>query len=302
MFPIWYAPIYTDGLDPEARFPRERYRLVRSGLAEWERSKQLSFVEPEPLDTDLLGLIHEEGYCEDFLNGTLSAEKKRRIGLRPWTEAIVERTLILTNGTVSATRHVCEQDGFAANLGGGTHHAYYDFGSGYCIFNDLAISARVAQREYGRKRILILDLDVHQGDGTAALFEGDPTVETVSFHCGKNFPFRKMVSDLDVVLEEGAGDSAFLSRLEQFLSERAARALPDLILFQGGVDGLATDRLGHLTMTDAGMRTRNALVFEFACAHEIPLVITMGGGYGDPIATSVEAHLDLFRQAGDAMN
>src|SRR6056297_2183805 len=132
MLPIWYSPIYTEGLDPEARFPRDRYRLVREGLREVEAQGAIEFVEPEPLDPDLLLAVHDRSYRDAFLGGTLDEKTKRRIGLRPWTEAVIERTLILTNGTVSATRKVMEDGGFAANLGGGTHHAYYDFGSGYC--------------------------------------------------------------------------------------------------------------------------------------------------------------------------
>ena len=301
MLPIWYSQLYTNGLDPEARFPRERYRLVWESLAPERELGAIQFHQPELLDPEELALVHDIEYRDAFLSGELSEEKKRRIGLRPWTEIMVERTLRLTEGTVMATRWVCEKGGFAANLGGGTHHAYRDFGSGYCIFNDLAVAARVAQRDYGIGQVLILDLDVHQGDGTAALFEDDPSVETVSFHCGKNFPFRKMTSDLDVVLEENVGDEVFLERLSEFLEIRKHRPLPGLILFQAGVDTLETDRLGHLSMTPEGLRKRNDLVYSFAEEIGVPLVITMGGGYGEPIETSVASHADVFRQAAEKM-
>ncbi len=297
MLPIWYSPIYTDGLDPEARFPRERYRLVREALSSSVEDGRIRWAEPDRLPVDELLLAHDRSYRDAFLDGSLSEEKKRRIGLRPWTEVIVERTLQLTQGTVLATRHVCEHGGIAANLGGGTHHAYRDFGSGYCIFNDLAVAARIAQRDYGVGRVLILDLDVHQGDGTAALFEDDLSVETVSFHCGKNFPFRKMTSDLDVIFAEETGDVEYLARLGKFLEEQASQTRPDLILYQAGVDTLKTDRLGHLAMTQEGIRRRNEMVYRFAATAEIPLVVTMGGGYGEPIATSVSAHADVFIQA-----
>jgi acetoin utilization deacetylase AcuC-like enzyme len=297
MLPIWYSPIYTDGLDPEARFPRARYRDVRQRLVPEVSSGQIEFIEPTPLDIDHLHLAHDPSYCDAFLNGTLSLDAERRIGLRPWTPDIVQRTLILTHGTVEATRRVMTSGGIAANLGGGTHHAYRDFGSGYCIFNDLAIAARIAQRDHAARQVMILDLDVHQGDGTAAIFADDPSVETISFHCSKNFPFRKTQSDHDEIFEPGTTDDVFLDRLTAFLSERATRELPDLILFQAGVDALATDRLGHLNLTREGMQFRNRLVFEFARTWSIPLVMTMGGGYGEPLETSVDAHADLFRQA-----
>jgi len=190
---------------------------------------------------------------------------------------MVERTAILTNGTVSATRHVLETAStIAGNIGGGTHHAYWDFGSGYCIFNDLAIAARTAQRDYNVSQILILDLDVHQGDGTAAIFANDPTVRTVSLHCQDNFPFRKMTSDVDIGLAKETNDQLYLDRLDQLLDSEMARK-PEIVLFQAGVDVLATDRL----VKKLG----------------IPIVITMGGGYGEPIETSIDAHISLFEQA-----
>ncbi|MEM1443575.1 MAG: histone deacetylase [Verrucomicrobiota bacterium] len=297
MLPIWYSPIYTDGLDPEARFPRERYRLVSEALGPLQEEGAIEFHEPDAMDPENLHLVHCHDYVERFLNGTLDDSVVRRIGLRPWTREIVERTLILTNGTIEATRWACSNGGVAANLGGGTHHAYYDFGSGYCIFNDLAVSAKLAQRDLGIGPVAILDLDVHQGDGTAALFETDSTVTAVSFHCEKNFPFRKMRSDFDVALEEGVGDDAYLGKLEHFLESEMRSRDFDLLFFQAGVDGLKTDRLGHLALTREGMKQRNEIVFAFAANKGVPLVVTMGGGYGEPIETSVAAHADLFSGA-----
>ncbi|MDF1823806.1 MAG: histone deacetylase [Verrucomicrobiales bacterium] len=299
MLPIWYSPIYTDGLDPAARFPRERYRLVREALADLEVDGGIVFEEPGRLDPAALSPVHDEAYVRAFLEGSLEESMVRRIGLRPWTQVMVERTLILTGGTVEATERAISGGGFAANLGGGTHHAYHDFGSGYCIFNDLAVAARIAQRNHGIGRVAIIDLDVHQGDGTAAIFDDDSSVFTVSFHCQKNFPFRKMTSDIDVPLEEGTGDADYLEKLEQFfLCEMEALEF-DLILFQAGVDALASDRLGHLSLTRAGLKRRNEIVLQFAQGKGVPLVITMGGGYGEPIGTSISAHADLFRQAAN---
>lgn len=293
---LWYSPLYTDALDPTARFPRERYRLVKARLDEGNEGP-FTFHEAPPIETEDLCLAHDEDYVAAFLEGTLSEEKIRRIGLRPWTERIVERTLVLTNGSVEATRHVLSKGGVAGNLGGGTHHAYRDFGSGYCIFNDLAIAARLAQRDFGVGRVLILDLDVHQGDGTAAIFEDDPSVRTVSVHCERNFPFRKTRSDLDVGLPEGAEDAEYLDRLERILDSESG---PDLLLYQAGVDPLAEDRLGHLRLSRIGLRRRNEMVFSFAQSHGLPVVVTMGGGYAEPIDASADAHADLFRQAAVA--
>ncbi len=298
MLQLWHDPIYTAGIHPEARFPRERYDLVRAGLSGLDCSHRIQFREPDgPLPLVDLAQVHCANYVDRFLSGSLPADVRRRIGLEPWIEAIVERTLILTHGTVSATRWSIENREVAGNLGGGTHHAYRDFGSGYCIFNDLAVSARIAQRDYGCRRILILDLDVHQGDGTAALFEGDQSVRTVSFHCIDNFPDHKTRSDLDVAFPKEAGDDEYLKALERVLSEESSRELPDVVLFQAGVDSLSTDRLGHLSLTQAGLRRRNDLVLSFAENYSLPLVVTMGGGYGEPLETSVRAHVDLFRQA-----
>ena len=297
MFPLYYSKIYTDGISPKATFPRKRYRDVRALLDSQDAGRSIAYHEPTAAFANDLKLAHKSAYVEAFLSGSLDERAVRRIGLRPWTEAIVERTLVLTNGTILAMRHAVESGGFAGNLGGGTHHAYSDFGSGYCIFNDLAISALVARRDYGVSRILILDLDVHQGDGTAQIFENDPDIRTVSFHCGTNFPFRKMTSDIDVEFAPGTTDDEYLSSLEAFLQRDPHLFEPELILFQAGVDVLETDKLGQLCLSHEGLRHRNGLVFSLAVSCGIPLVITMGGGYSSPLSPSVKAHGELFLQA-----
>ncbi len=299
MLPLWHSPIYTEGLDPRANFPRDRYALVRSGLELTSPAEgPIAFRSAPPLaDPDVLRMVHDDGYIDRFLQRRLNPKESRRIGLHPWTDQIVTRTLILTNGTVEAMRAALESGPIAGNLGGGTHHAYRDFGSGYCFINDLALAARLAQREFGIRRILVLDLDVHQGDGTAAIFEGDPSVRTVSFHCAENFPFRKMRSDLDVPFRRGTGDAVFLATLADFLRSESRRIAPDLVLYQAGVDGLASDRLGHLELSPEALRLRDEMVFRWARQQGSPLVVTMGGGYGVPIETSVASHVSLFREA-----
>ena len=225
MLSLWYSTIYTDGLDPASHFPRERYKLVRDGLETARETGVLQFHEPSPLATEELLLAHDSKYVNAFLSGSLNKEAKRRIGLRPWTDDIVKRTLILANGTIEATRHILNHGGISGNVGGGTHHAYRAFGSGYCIFNDLALAARIAQRDFGINNVLILDLDVHQGDGTAAIFESDPTVRTVSLHCVKNFPSRKMHSDLDVPFEPETKDEEYLNTLDSVLNKERKKHL-----------------------------------------------------------------------------
>ncbi len=294
---LFWSPLYTEALSEDARFPRERYRLVRQQLFEREPEllQRAELVSADKADRRDCLVAHDAGYIDRFLQGRLSEKEIRRIGLRPWTERMVERTLVLTNGTIQATHHVLqnEQCGWSGNIGGGTHHAYTGFGSGYCIVNDLAIASRVAQRDYASvQRVLILDLDVHQGDGTAQVFEDDPSVRTISFHAERNFPFRKTTSDLDLSLPDQLGDEEYLRLLQECLEREVFQ--PDIIFYQAGVDSLATDRLGHLGLTRAGLRMRNRIVFDFVKQRQVPLVITMGGGYGEPLATSIDAHADLF--------
>ena len=291
MLSLWYSHIYSDGIDARARFPRLRYRMLREKLS---NSSRIRFVEPAEIDRSSLLLAHEPAYVDRFLEGTLSEKEMRQIGLRPWTDKMVERTAILTGGTLDATKHALEH-GIAGNIAGGTHHAHYGKGSGYCIFNDLAVAARWLQNQ-GLKRILVLDLDVHQGDGTASIFASDPGVYTVSVHCSKNFPFHKQKSDLDIPLGEGIEDKEYLKALE-FLPSLIASYRPEFVLYQGGVDGLKEDKLGKWSLTRAGLQKRNRLVYQLLSSHSIPLVITMGGGYGEPLSASVDAHSDLFLQA-----
>ncbi|MEC8266619.1 MAG: histone deacetylase, partial [Candidatus Thermoplasmatota archaeon] len=234
-----------------------------------------------------------------FLNGELDASEERRIGLRPWTPDMIERTMRLMGGAVEATEHVVRHGGFAGNMAGGTHHAHREFGSGYCVFNDLAVCALHAITSLGLERVAVLDLDVHQGDGTASILADEPRVLTVSVHCATNFPFRKAVSDHDLVLEPGSGDDAYLEAAQQAL-DLCLGFEPDLLLFQAGVDGLEADALGKLSVSREGMQQRNASVFDAAAARTMPTVVFMGGGYANPIDATLDAFEDLFLAAADA--
>ena len=257
-------------------------------------SSRVRFVEPLAIERAELLWAHDEGYVDRFLTGMLSDKEMRQIGLRPWTDQMVRRTQVLLGGTLGATKHAFRY-GIAGHLAGGTHHAHHDYGSGYCIFNDLAVSARWLQRK-GVSRILMLDLDVHQGDGTATIFANDPQVYTLSIHCAKNFPFRKQQSDMDIALKQGTEDREYLEVLT-IIPQVIESFRPQFVFFQGGVDGLKEDKLGKWNLTRAGLQKRNRLVYQLLSEQSIPVVITMGGGYAEPLTCSVDAHTDLFLQA-----
>ena len=290
--PLYYHDIYTDGIHPDAPFPKERYRKVYEGLV--RSGAAVDFRTPTAVAEAAIEAVHCPEYVKRFLNLTLTDKEIRRIGLRPWTPALVERTLLLTGGAVCALDALMtEQHRVAANMAGGTHHAHRDFGAGYCIFNDLAICAKQAQIKYNIGRILIADLDVHQGDGTASIFANDGQVFTFSMHCEANFPFRKVKSDLDVPLPEQASDELYLQKLEDQIP-RLFDFKPELIFFQAGVDPLREDGLGRLNLSLSGLNRRNRRVLQLADECEAPCLVFMGGGYSKPIEPTVEAFVNLF--------
>jgi len=291
VFRVWYHPIYTEGIDPSARFPRERYRATRQALA--CRNAALAVEEAPQADTADLLLCHGRSYVEAFLEGRLDERIERRIGLRPWTPRIQERTRRIFGATMAAARWALAHRTWTGNLAGGTHHAFRDEGSGYCVFNDVAAAAVLAARR--GLRTLVVDLDVHQGDGTAALLGDVPEAFTFSMHCAQNFPFRKQQSDLDVALPAQTGDENYLETLGAHLPRLVAEHDPDFIVYQAGVDPLAEDRLGRLALSRDGLRRRNEIIFE--AVGRRPLVVTMGGGYAEPITVTAEAHADVFEQA-----
>ena len=301
VMPIWYHPIYTEGIHPDARFPRERYVELIKRLKSHRNSDQFLFLEPKEATRSELVIGHDPYYVDNFLNGKLSDKEIKRIGLTPWTPKLIPRTLRLIGGAIAALNHVVENGGIAGNMAGGTHHAHYDFGSGYCIFNDLAVCALLALQEHNYERVAILDLDVHQGDGTATILQNIDGALTISLHCQENFPFRKAVSDHDLELEANSSDEQFLQKVNQAI-DIAIKFNPQLLLYQAGVDGLATDALGKLNITREGMNERNKLVFEMAVKHSIPTVVFMGGGYSKPISHTIDAFCDLFTAAAEANN
>ena len=293
MLNLYYDPIYTDGLDPTVRFPRERYQLLARRLKE---NPSIHIQCPPIATREQIVAAHNERYVDLFIEGKLDSTAIRRIGLRPWTHAIIERTLRLIGGSLSALDHALSNISIAGNMAGGTHHAYRECGSGYCIFNDVAICSQAALKAPRIKKVLILDLDVHQGDGTAAILQEHPDIFTCSIHAESNFPFRKQQSDLDVNLADETKDADYLACLDRTL-EKIQLNDYDCILFQAGVDPLEEDALGRLSLTRAGLRQRNERVLQLHRQYDLPVVIFMGGGYAKPIERTVDAFEDLFTQA-----
>ena len=298
---IWYHPIYTDGIHPDARFPRDRYIKLVEKLKTPEYFDKFIIKKPTEASRNELIIAHDPYYVDNFLSQKLTEKEIKRIGLTPWTSQIIPRTLLLMGGAIAALDHVMENGGIAGNMAGGTHHAHYDFGSGYCVFNDLAVCSLLALRKYQLTKIAVIDLDVHQGDGTATILQNVDEVLTISVHCKQNFPFRKSESDHDLELPANAGDEEILAMVAKAL-EIAKGFNPELILFQAGVDGLATDALGKLNISRQGMSKRNEMVFDLAVERLIPTLVFMGGGYSNPIRHTIDAFGDLFLSASLANN
>jgi len=286
---------YTDHLalplPSQHKFPIQKYRLLREQL---QRDGYFVF-EPAPLaEIETIELVHERKYVDAFLNGTLTQAAIRKIGF-PWSEGLVKRTLASVGSTLAAT-HEAVNTGWGGTLAGGTHHAFAGEGSGFCVFNDIAVAARWAQANTDLQRVAVIDLDVHQGDGTAHIFREVSSVLTLSLHCKANFPLRKQQSVMDVELEAGVGDEEYLRVLEQTLP-RVWEFEPEIVYYQSGVDGLGSDRLGRLKLTHAGLRERDRMVMRGVRELSVPFVITIGGGYSEPVELTADAHANTFRVA-----
>ncbi len=271
------------------KFPLGKYDRIHAALTQETPGGLLLGA---PASTADLELVHDPSYIRQVRDGTLGEARVRRLGF-PWSQSLVIRATRSVGGTLAALAWAMET-GAAGHIAGGTHHAFRDRGEGFCVFNDLAVAARVAQRDHGVERVAIVDLDVHQGNGTAHIFARDPSVFTLSLHGARNYPFQKESSSHDVGLPDGCEDPAYLAALDQALEHvRAFR--PGLVLYQSGVDGLAGDRLGRMALSEGGLLARDARVFALARALEVPLVATLGGGYGRDLDRTVRAHLGVFR-------
>lgn len=276
-----------------------KYRLLRDRIAHELPAVHLQEA-PAASDGEL-ALVHAPAYVAQMADGSISAAAMREIGF-PWSPAMVERARRSVGATVAAARAALQQ-GIAANLAGGTHHADAARGGGFCVFNDVAVAARLMQAEWARSRgamplpVAVIDLDVHQGNGTAAIFHGDPHVFTLSLHGEKNFPFRKVAGDLDVALPDGCGDAAYAEALEGALDALAQRFAPGLLLYLAGADPLMGDRLGRLALSPDGLEARDRRVFAWAAERGIPVAFVMAGGYGHRIEETVAIQCTTFRVA-----
>ena len=265
----------------------------------------LQIVDAPAVTQAQLKLAHDPGYVESVLNGELSQTELREIGF-PWSEELVERSKRSVGATIAAARAAfgmnCPREGLAANMAGGTHHASHNKGGGFCVFNDVAVAARLLQTEYRREhhanlRVAVIDLDVHQGNGTAEIFAEDVNVFTLSMHGEKNFPFRKAQSDLDIGLPDGTADDAYLTALESALDSLDQRFDAQLIFYLAGADCFEGDRLGRLKLSFEGLRVRDRCVFDWAWQRRIPLVICMAGGYGHHLSDTVQVQVNTFTLA-----
>jgi acetoin utilization deacetylase AcuC-like enzyme len=290
----YYCDSFVLPLPQGHRFPMEKYRLRRERVATSLQSRIDLCVPPAADDASLL-LAHDGAYLQRAKDGALSAGELRALGF-PWSPQLVERSRRSAGATIAACRAALSE-GAAANLAGGTHHAFRDRPEGFCLFNDSAVAARWLQQQRLVRRLLVVDTDVHQGNGTAAILRHDDWAYTFSIHCQDNFPFLKERSDLDLGLPAGAGDPTYLEALAQGLRRACARAHPDLIIYLAGADGFEGDRFGKLALSKAGLAERDALVFGQAGASGVPVALTMAGGYAHDVRDTVDVHYESIRQA-----
>jgi len=302
----FYSDTFVLPLPEQHRFPMAKYRLLRERLVGEEILAAGDLHVPDPIAWDDLRLVHDPAYVDAVANGTLPADAQRRIGF-PWSAMMVERSRRSVGATLAAARTVIgdgrkadrHESAFtvSANLAGGTHHAFRDRGEGYCVFNDVAVAVAVLQRDGVIARAAVVDCDVHQGNGTAAIFRDDPSVFTFSLHGAKNFPFRKERSDLDVTFEDGAGDEEYLAALRSHLPGVLDGQQPDVVFYLAGADPYEGDRLGRLKLTIDGLRERDRIVFDACRARDLPVVVAMSGGYAPDVDAIVTIHANTIREA-----
>lgn len=304
---VFYATRSVLPLPAGHRFPMAKYQLLRDRLPAEVEGVELR--QAEPASSGELALAHQPAYIQAISTGTIEPPAMREIGF-PWSDAMVDRAKRSVGATISAAR-VALREGVAANIAGGTHHAASGKGSGFCVFNDAAVAARLMQAEQSRMpagaatsgreplRVAVIDLDVHQGNGTASIFRGDDTVFTLSLHGARNFPFRKEAGDLDVELPDGCGDGEYLQALELALGQLERRFAPGLVIYLAGADPHEGDRLGRLKLTWSGLQARDRRVFDWAWQRRIPVAMCMAGGYGVRIDDTVQAQVNTFAIASE---
>lgn len=294
---IAYSPVYKYQLPDGHRFPMDKYELVPQQLLHEGTVSQEHFFHPQQLTEEQILLTHTKDYYDKLHHLPLERKEERAIGF-PVRDDLIDRGKYIAHGTLECAYHAMES-GVSLNVAGGTHHAFADRGEGFCIFNDFAIAANLLLYRKELKKILIVDLDVHQGNGTAKIFENDERVFTFSMHGERNYPVRKERSDLDIGMPDGCDDDLFLKTLQETLPALINRVKPDMIFYLSGVDVLAVDKLGRLGMTLAGCRQRDEILFAQAYENGIPVAVSMGGGYAEKISDIIEAHANTFRTAFD---
>lgn len=296
--PLVYHPEYVVPLPEGHRFPMAKFGMLYQRLLNDGIATLTQFHQPERPPQEWIEWIHTPEYVQAYYEGTLDPKAQRRIGL-PWSSALVNRTCVAVGGTILTAKLALEY-GIACNTAGGTHHAFPDYGSGFCIFNDLAIAARVLQKLGQVQKVLIIDLDVHQGDGTAWIFRHDPTVFTFSMHCEINFPGTKQQSDLDITLAEGMEDTEYLQTLATYLPDLLSQVKPDLVLYDAGVDPHEDDLLGKLALTNEGLYRRDMQVLTTCLRQGYPVACVIGGGYATDLSALVYRHSLVHRAATEA--
>ena len=292
-----HHPDYTFDLPARHPFPMAKFRILRHQLIEFD--DRIQWHQPEMADRSALESAHTPAYLEALLTGGLDHAAQRRSGF-PWSEALVRRVRLETGGTLLAAR-LALTEGLALNAAGGTHHAHADYASGYCLLNDLAVTTKTLLAEQRVRRVLIIDLDVHQGDGTARLLADEPNAVTLSVHAARNFPARKALGDEDIDLESGLTDTAYLEVLTDRIPPAIDRVQPDLVIYDAGVDVHTADRLGHLDLTDEGLYRRDRYVIDTVRSRGIPLAGVIGGGYDRDLEALCRRHRQLFVAALDAI-
>jgi acetoin utilization deacetylase AcuC-like enzyme len=297
MLKIAWSPEYVLPLPPNHRFPMSKYEVLPQQLLHEGTISSSNIFAPGKISDDWILSTHRADYWEKLRTLSLSPKEQRRTGF-PLSEVLIQREMVIANGTIECVKYAL-QYGIAMNIAGGTHHAFTDRGEGFCLLNDQAIAANFLLRENRAQRILIVDLDVHQGNGTAEIFRYDPRVFTFSMHGANNYPLIKETSDLDIGLPDGADDAFYLSTLGANLNHLMDFVKPEFIFYQSGVDILATDKLGKLSITREGCKRRDQIVLRVAHSNKIPIVVSMGGGYSTDFRDIIEAHANTYRVAQD---
>ena len=291
-FRIFYSPYYYADIGENHVFPIRKFELVRDKLLQEGTLQSWEIFEPQPAEIEDVLLVHTEDYISRLRNETLTAKEIRKLGL-PWSKSLVRRSFLATSGTINAAKHALK-NGVASNLAGGTHHSFPDRGEGFCVLNDVAVAIEVLRRENSAKRFLIIDCDVHQGNGTAFIYKDDETVFTFSMHGAKNYPLFKETSNLDIELADGTSDEEYLETLNEALP-RVFLHDPDIIFYLGGADPFERDKLGRLALTFDGLMRRDEAVLSFAKERDVPIVTVMSGGYAQDINDTVEIHCNTIR-------